>query len=60
MKKGIPEYGKLPLRKDEINKFYPNISLVQKTFKWKPKIKLEKGLSKTINFFKNEKKRNIS
>ena len=30
IKKGIPEYGKLSLRKDEIQKFYPNISLVKK------------------------------
>ena len=60
IKKGKPEYGKLSLRKDEAYKFYPNISLVKKTFKWTPKTKLEDGLTKTVNFFKNENKKSIS
>ena len=51
---GKPEFGKIKIRKDEINILYPNISKVKKLLKWKPKINLNKGLVKTIKFFKNE------
>ncbi len=55
LKKGTPLYGKIPLRKDENINLYPNINLVKKTFKWKPLTNLNKGLTKTINFYKNAK-----
>ena len=51
---GEPEFGKVKIRKDEIKTLYPNISKVKKLLKWKPKTSLNKGLVKTIKFFKNE------
>ena len=51
---GKPEFGKVKIRKDEIKILYPNISKVKKLLKWKPKTNLNKGLIKTIKFFKNE------
>ena len=53
-KGGKPLFGKIPLRKDEIIKLYPNLSKVKTLLNWKPKIDLEKGLKKTIKYFKNE------
>jgi len=51
-KGGKPQFGKIPLRKDEIIKLYPNLSKVKKLFNWEPKIDLEKGLKETIKYFK--------
>ena len=51
-KGGKPQFGKIPLRKDEIIKLYPNLSKAKKLFDWEPKIDLEKGLKKTIKYFK--------
>ena len=53
-KGGKPQFGKIPLRKDEIIKLYPKLSKVKKLFDWKPKINLEKGLKKTIKYFKKQ------
>jgi nucleoside-diphosphate-sugar epimerase len=46
--KGIPLFGKILMRKDEIESLYPNINRVKKTFKWKPGILMKAGLKKTI------------
>tara|TARA_B100000963_G_scaffold350688_1_gene361273 strand:- start:2587 stop:3507 length:921 start_codon:yes stop_codon:yes gene_type:complete len=51
---GNPIYGKIQMRKDEIIKLYPSITLAKKLLKWKPKISLEKGLDLTISNFKNK------
>ena len=48
---GNPKFGKIKLRKDETNKLYPNIKKARKLLKWKPKIKLNSGLKKTINYY---------
>ena len=32
----------------------PDISLAQKKYDWRPQIKLEEGLVKTINYFQNQ------
>ena len=50
--KGKPIFGKINFRSDEIVKLYPNINKIQKVINWKPKIKLNNGLSKTINYYK--------
>lgn len=52
---GKPQFGKIKIRKDEISKLYPNISKARKILKWKPKIKLNIGLKKTINYYINDK-----
>ena len=43
-----------PLPSDDPIKRKPDISLAKKKLKWTPKIKLEKGLKKTIEYFKKE------
>ena len=54
IKKGIPMFGKLKMRKDEKNSLYPNLNKTKKTFKWRPKINFKTGISKTINFYKKK------
>ena len=51
---GRPIFGKILMRKDEITALYPNISKAKKILDWRPKISLNIGLKKTINFYKNE------
>lgn len=51
VKSGRPQFGKIKFRKDEIMKLYPNIDKAKKILKWKPRISLENGLKKTIQFF---------
>jgi len=43
----------LPLPKDDPKQRCPNINLAKKTYDWQPKIALEEGLEKTINYFQN-------
>lgn len=54
-KGGQPQFGKISLRGDEIDKLYPNISKSIKLLNWKPKISLKNGLKKTIKYFKKLK-----
>ena len=49
--KGKPIFGGIKMRKDEIKFLYPNINKVRKTFNWRPKINILKGLNKTIKFY---------
>ena len=39
------------MRKDETLNIYPDIKKIKKNFGWFPKIKLEKGLIKTIKSY---------
>ncbi len=41
-----------PLPEDDPRKRKPDISLAKKVLKWQPKVKLEDGLGKTIEYFK--------
>ena len=41
------------MRKDEILKLYPNIMKVKKKLKWRPKIKFNSGLNKTLQYYKS-------
>ena len=50
----LPKYGKIKLRKEENLDVYPNIKKAKKILNWRPKIKWELGLDKTINYFKNK------
>ena len=47
-----PIYGKIPFRKDEQKKIYPSIEKIKRDFKFSPKYSIEKGLEKTIKFYK--------
>jgi UDP-glucuronate decarboxylase len=42
-----------PLPQDDPMQRRPDISLAKKELNWEPKIHLEEGLSKTINYFKS-------
>ena len=53
---GKPLYGKIKMRRDEINLLYPDIQKVKKDFNWSPKTNLNTGISKTINFYAKIKK----
>ena len=44
-----------PLPQDDPRQRRPNISQAKAMFNWEPKIDLEQGLIKTINYFKNKK-----
>ena len=55
---GVPEYGKIKFRKDEIINLYPNIRIAKKILKWKPKISFNKGINLTIKYYKSELKKN--
>ena len=56
IKKGKPQFGKIALRKEELQNMYPSITKAKKILNWKPKVSLEKGLKLTIKNFKNESK----
>lgn len=51
------EYKDLPI--DDPTKRKPDITLAKKFLKWEPKINLEEGLKKTIDYFKWVKEKNI-
>jgi nucleoside-diphosphate-sugar epimerase len=52
--KGLPIYGAINLRKDELNKVYPSIIKIKNKLNWRPKNSLTKGLIKTINYYKKK------
>ena len=54
-KGGHPQFGKIKLRKDEIQKIYPSIKKAKNIIKWKPKTSFEKGLKSTIKFYNEQK-----
>jgi UDP-glucuronate 4-epimerase len=49
-KKAIKKY--LPMQGGDIKRTYANISKAKKLLKWQPKVPIEKGVEKTINWFK--------
>ena len=51
-KGGLPQFGMIKLREDEILKLYADTSKAFNILKWKPKISFEDGIKKTINSFK--------
>lgn len=42
------------MKKNELLKLYPNISLVKKIYNWRPNTELSEGIKLTVNFYKNE------
>ena len=56
IRKGSPEFGKIPLRKEENLITFPSINKLKKQFKWKPKVNLSLGLKKTISYYANGSK----
>ena len=58
-KGGTPKFGQIKMRKDEIKVFFGNPNKTTKYLKWKPKVKLEDGLNKTIKFYASYFKKRI-
>ena len=56
IKYGNPQFNKIPFRKNENLKLYSSITKIKKFLGWKPKVNLDQGLKRTINFYRlNEK-----
>ncbi len=49
---GKPKFGKIKFRKDEIKNLYPSITKAKKVLNWFPKIEINLGLKKTINYYR--------
>jgi len=52
IKLGNPVFGKIPLRKDEISRLYPDISKVKKILNWDPRTSFQKGIKTLIKHYK--------
>ena len=46
--------GKLPYRKGEVDRFYCDNSLAIKILNWRPKVSLDEGLRRTIEWYKRK------
>lgn len=57
LKSGMPQFGKIKMRKDEIESIYPDIKKAKKLLKWRPKISFNKGLIKTIKYYLDYERR---
>ena len=60
IKKGQPEYGKIKMRTNEQKIVYPSIKKINKLIGWTPKINIDKGLRKTILYFRRNKKKSFN
>ena len=49
IKKGNPKFGLIPLRKDEVIKFYGNPQKIRSFFNWKHKINIKKESNLSLN-----------
>ncbi len=56
--KGKPNFSRIKIRLDEPLKLYPDITKAKRILNWSPKYSLEKGLIKTINYYKKNVKKN--
>ena len=52
IKKGKPDFDKIKMRKDEPTVIVPNINKAKMKLRWSPQTSLQKGMIKTINFYK--------
>ena len=50
---GKPKFGIIKFRKDEIKKLYPSIKKAKSILGWKPKVNINLGLKRTIEYYKN-------
>ena len=48
---GRPNYGAIPYRPDEVWYPHPDISKIKTVLKWEPKVSLEDGLARTIEWY---------
>ena len=54
-KGGIPEFGKIFLRKDETLILFPSIKKIKNLLNWEPKISFQKGIRSTIEYYRKKK-----
>ena len=47
-------FGAVPYRSDQVMKLIPNVDLVKKDMRWKPKNTTYQGITKTINWYKDK------
>ena len=52
---GKPIFGALEMRSDEPKDSYPSLKKAKKILSWSPKISLDKGLIKTISYYRKNK-----
>ena len=55
VKRGKPQFNKIAFRKNENLKLYPSTIRISRLLGWKPKTNLNRGLVKTINYYKTIK-----
>ena len=51
LKKGTPEFGKVPYRKGENMSLYADISKAKLLLEWEPLVIIEEGIEKVINYY---------
>ena len=51
--KGLPKFGKIEMRQDEIKSLFPNLKKITKKYNWNAKVNLNEGLKKTIAHYIN-------
>jgi|TARA_B110000211_G_scaffold213031_1_gene253144 UDP-glucose 4-epimerase len=54
VKQGLPQFGKIKLRKEENYKTFPSIKKAKILLNWKPKISFDEGLLKTIKYYEKK------
>jgi nucleoside-diphosphate-sugar epimerase len=52
--RGQPEFGRIPYRPGENMALWADTKLVRELTGWAPKVSLEEGLAKTIEYYRNE------
>ena len=55
IKSGEPNFNQIKSRREEQKYVFPSLFKIKKVFKWSPKINFNKGINKTISYYKTEK-----
>lgn len=57
--KNQPNFGALPYRKNEVWKQQPDTTKIKTLLNWEPKVSLEEGIKRTINWYQENKEKFI-
>ena len=57
--KNQPNFGALPYRKNEVWKQQPDTTKIKTLLNWEPKVSLEEGIKRTINWYQENKEKLI-
>ena len=55
IKTGTPQFGKIKIRKEETNKYYPSIKKAKSLINWSPELNFERKIVSLINYQKRER-----